>query len=409
MINSIKVVLLRLMFCFIWTVSFAHQPTMTLDLKEAELVNIIQLFSHKLKRNVIISPNVSGSITLHLEHVNAEQAFAAVLASAKLAKWVRGQVWFIAPPADLLLLQKTEFNFQKQIAETSPILQRIWQIKYAKARDIATVLTYDQAGLISKRGYVKADDRTNILYVRDTISKLTAIAELIKRLDIPVQQILIEARIASIDCDFERDLGISYHYLQPFDKKENSSSSIRETASQAVTVAIAKLSGHALLDVRLNALERSGHAELISRPSLFTENQQTARIEAGEEVPYQEISESGGTAVTFKKAVLGLEVTPQILPGGKVLLRLQVSQDRPSNRLVLGVPTISTRKVTTTVLVKAGQTVVLGGIYERNREISKQGIPIISRLPVLGWLFKKQNTRTNKRALFIFVTPKFAD
>ena len=158
--------------------------------------------------------------------------------------------------------------------------------------------------------------------------------------------------------------------------------------------------------MELSALENEGHGELISSPSLFTANQQTAFIESGEEIPYQEISRSGATGVAFKKAVLSLRVTPQVMPGNQVLLQLQINQDKPSNRVVLGVPAIATRQISTHILIKSGQTIVLGGIYEENKENQQQGIPFLCKIPLVGWLFKQQNVTHSKRELLIFVTPK---
>src|SRR5262249_7616242 len=157
------------------------------------------------------------------------------------------------------------------------------------------------------------------------------------------------------------------------------------------------------------ALQNAGHAELISSPSLFTANQQLASIEAGEEVPYQEVSESGGTAIVFKKAVLGLKVTPQVLPGKNILLHLQINQDKPNNKMIHGMPRINTRKMITNFKVKSGQTIVLGGIYETNREDGQSGLPFLSSIPGFGWLFGQENIRRSKRELLIFVTPEIVE
>jgi type IV pilus assembly protein PilQ len=224
---------------------------------------------------------------------------------------------------------------------------------------------------------------------------------------VPVQQILIEARLASVDDDYERELGVHFDLNQGgAEANVGLQTKLPKEQAKSYSLAIAKLADGSLLDVKLTALENAGHAELISSPSLFTANQQTASIEAGEEIPYQQMSDSGGTAVVFKKAVVGLSVTPQILPGNKVLLQLKINQDRPSNKMVLGMPTISTHQMTTSVLVKNGQTIVLGGIYEANKEKGEQGVPLINRVPLLAWLFKQQNIKENKRELLIFVTPK---
>ena len=221
---------------------------------------------------------------------------------------------------------------------------------------------------------------------------------MLRQLDAPAQQITIEARLASVDNDFERELGLDFSV-------RSTSQPDAQTAGR-YSIAVAALPDGSVLDVKLAALENAGHAEIISSPSLFTSNHQSASIEAGEEVPYQEVSESGGTAVVFKKAVLGLKVTPQILPGNHVLLQLQINQDRPSSKMVLGMPVIRTRQINTSVLVKDGKTIVLGGIYETNHEEGQRRLPFLSQVPVLGWFFKEQNTLDTKRELLIFVTPR---
>ncbi|MBV8802089.1 MAG: hypothetical protein JO131_03825 [Gammaproteobacteria bacterium] len=239
-----------------------------------------------------------------------------------------------------------------------------------------------------------------MLYVQDIEDHIQSIDTLIKNLDIPVQQILIEAHLASIDSDYERELGLS------FSSKQQNGDSSKPNESSQYHLAIIPLAKDSFLDVQLAALENEGHGELISSPSLFTANQQTASIESGEEIPYQEISKSGATAVAFKKAVLSLKVTPQIMPGNKILLQLQVNQDKPSNRMILGVPAISTRQISTHILVKSGQTIVLGGVYESNKEKGQQRIPFLGKIPFIGWIFNLQNMAENKRELLIFVTPK---
>jgi len=230
------------------------------------------------------------------------------------------------------------------------------------------------------------------------------IRTVIQRLDVPVQQVLIEVQLASIDSDYERELGVSYQNQQPLSQDQSSSG--YAPFNMHYGLALLKLTDGSLLRMQLSALERAGHGELISSPSLFTANQQTASIESGEEIPYQEISRSGATGVAFKKAVLSLKVTPQIMPGQYVLLQLQVNQDKPSNRIILGVPAITTRQMSTNVLVKSGQTIVLGGIYESDKGHQQQGVPVLNKIPLVGWLFKQQNVTDNKRELLIFVTPK---
>lgn len=397
----------KFIFLLFFTAQLAYAEKLTLELQNTSLPEAIRLIAKFLHISVIVSPSVGGVATINLHEASPLQAFNLLLTSHDLAKWQMGDVWLIAPRSELIKHKQEDVKWQELCDESSPLVTRVWQIKYGKAEDICNLLHGEHSSLISKRGYACVDVRTNIICISDVAPRMADLNRLIRRLDVPVKQILIEARLASVDNDCERELGIIYDVNEKpcEDKGLNPLKSFHHEVGH-YSLAVAKLADGSLLDVKLAALENAGRADLISSPSLFTANQQPASIEAGEEVPYQEVSDSGGTAVTFKKAVLGLKVIPQILPGNKVLLQLQINQDRPSKRLVLGVPTISTRQIMTNVLVRAGQTIVLGGIYECNYEEGQQRIPFISDIPIIGLLFKQQKTRTNKRELLIFVTPK---
>lgn len=382
----------------------------TLEMQNINLPDAIKAIAKLLDMNVVVSSSVRGHAMLNINNINSSQALNALLLSNGLAKSRVENVWLIAPQNEIVKLKQEELKWRELDEETAPLLTRVWQIKYAKASDVAGLLQDEHASFLSKRGKVKVDSRTNRICIQDLASRMENVRRLINHVDVPVQQISIAARLVSVDCDFERELGIHFSVKQ--DQAESNEKITGKSFVQdngRYSVAVAKLADGSLLDMKLIALENAGHAELISNPSLFTSNQQSASIEAGEEVPYQEVSESGGTAIAFKKAVLGLKVTPQILPGKKVLLQLQINQDRPGNKMIQGMPAISTRQIVTNVLVKSGQTIVLGGIYETNTESSYSGLPFLSRIPYFGLLFKQQNRRDKKRELLIFVTPKIID
>lgn len=384
---------------------FAYQPV-TIDLQNTNIADAIRALSKFLDVNIVMSTAINGVVTLHLHHANPRHAFDLLLASQGLAKWQIGNIWFVAPRAELIRRKQEELKWQTVWNDSLPLVTQIWSIKYSKAEEIAHVLQEGRVSLISKRGHIRVDARTNTICVQDISDNMNTIRQLIQRLDAPIPQIVIEARLASVDSDFERELGINFTVKTPLEEEGVPSPKMLTSQMGKYSIAVATLADGSLLDVKLAALENTGHAELISRPSLFTANRQAASIEAGEEIPYQEVSESGGTAVVFKKAVLGLKVTPQVLPGNKVLLQLQINQDRPSNRMVLGMPTIRTRQIITNVLVKNGHTIVLGGIYETNKEEGERRIPFISQMPFIGLLFKQKNTVESKRELLIFVTPR---
>jgi type IV pilus assembly protein PilQ len=373
---------------------YAGDERLTVDLQNANLPDAIRLMAKFLQMNVIISPTVHGAVTLHLHDAHPLDSLNMLLTSQGLAKWSVGNVWFIAPRDELIKRKQDETKWQEIAQDSAPLVTKVWHIRYGKAEEVAKLFQDEHVALLSKRGRVRVDVRTNIICMQDLPQQIGIAQRLIAEIDVPVKQILIEARLVSVDSDFERELGINF------------SVKIGVQDIGRYSLAVAKLADGSLLDVKLAALENAGHARLISSPSLFTANQQSASIEAGEEIPYQEVSESGGTAVVFKKAVLGLKVTPQVLPGNNVLLRMQINQDRPSNKMVQGVPTISTRQIMTNALIKNRQTIVLGGIYERDQEHGEQRLPFVSQIPVIGALFKEAHMRENKRELLIFVTPK---
>lgn len=369
----------------------------TMDLQGVNIRDALQMLAKQLGQSVVVSEAVSGDLLLHINNMSARQAFDLILQSQSLVRLKQGNVWFIVPRRVLIEEEQDEKKQQEMLAETEPLLTRVWLIRYAKAENIAHLIQDGSHSLLSKRGFLQMDPRTNQICVRDIAENLAVIEKMIHQMDIPVQQVRIEARLASVDSDFERELGIHFS-VQP--------DGIAPAEAGHYALAVAKLADGSLLDVQLAALENEGHAELISSPSLFTANQQPASIESGEEIPYQEVSRGGGTGVAFKKAVLSLKVTPQILPNDRVQLQLQVNQDRPSSHVVLGVPAITTREISSNVLARNGQTIVLGGIFESGNENATERVPFLGNIPVLGWLFQSQKKIENKRELLIFITPQ---
>lgn len=402
---------LLIMFCILINVKLYAQPKgLTLELQQVNTADAIRMVAKWLHIDVVISKSVTGTTTLQLQNADPKQAFELLLSSQGLAAWHNGNILYVAPQEELIKQKQADIKWQDVAYESQPLLMESWQIRYARADEIAKIIKSDNNSFLSKRGHIRVDGRTNIICIQDVTDRLAVVHRLIKRLDIPTKQIVIEARLASIDKDMEKELGIDFSVHRDGEKVDGREVVTNPLARKGrYSIAVATLADGSMLDVKLLALENEGCAELISSPSLFTANQEPASIEAGEEVPYQEVSESGGTAVAFKKAVLGLKVTPQILPNNYLLLQLQVNQDRPSTRMVLGVPTISTRQVKTSIIIKAGQTVVLGGIYETSDENSQQRVPFLNKIPLVGELFKQTLSRKRKRELLIFVTPRIVD
>jgi type IV pilus assembly protein PilQ len=374
-------------FCIFFCISAYANQTISLDLENVQLSRAIEMLAQYTQQNVIVSPAIHDVVSLHLKNIALEDALSTLLLAHELQKWQVNGAWFIGTEKEMLKHNEDLLKNKKFHDETDLLYTQVWQIHYAKVADVQNLIANSKNSILSKRGFVSFDVRTNILYVHDTKEHLQDVSYLIKRLDIPVQQILIEVHLASVDSDYERTLGVNF-------------------SSSESGLAIARLKNNILLNVQLAALEKEGHGEVLSNPSLFTANLEAASIESGEEIPYQEISKSGASGVAFKKAVLSLEVLPQIMPGKQILLQIKVNQDKPNKRIVLGVPSITTRQMHTNIRVKSGQTIVLGGIYESNKEQDLQGIPFLGKIPLVGWLFHQQNVTNTKRELLIFVTPK---
>jgi type IV pilus assembly protein PilQ len=316
-----------------------------------------------------------------------------------------------------------------------PLHSELIQINYGKAAGIEALLRGSGQSVLSNRGTVSVDERTNTLWVQDTLEKLAEIKRLVKRLDIPVRQVLIEAKIVNIDEKYAKELGIRWGVSIPQDSISGTLEGAGELANDttinkvnvakrlnidlpavgvgaaggaaSIGVALAKLGKGVLLDLELSALQTTGDAKIIASPRLITANQKDAIIESGEEIPYQEAASSGATAVTFKKAVLSLKVTPQITPDNRVILSLKVNQDKPGPDAGLGVPSIDTREIQTQVLVNDGQTIVLGGIFQKAISNTIERVPFLSDIPVIGHLLFQHTVRaTRQTELLIFVTPK---
>lgn len=317
-------------------------------------------------------------------------------------------------------------------AESRPLGFELLRINYAKATDIAILLKDEHASLLSKRGALRVDVRTNTLWVQDSKARRATIRKLVKQLDVPVKQVLIEARIVDVTKEFSRDLGISWglrrpmvptnsqpnvtmmadglaaEQARPLADRLNIDLAAAPSLAEAATLgfALATLGPGVILDLELSAMESEGRGEVIARPRLITMNQQPALIESGEEIPYQEGTSSGATVVAFKKAVLSLKVTPHISPDANIRLDLQINQDTPSLKKINGVPSIYTKEVQTSVFVKDGQTIVLGGIYKQEKDSSVNRLPWLGRLPLVKALFRNQSRMRRDEELLIFITPR---
>ena len=433
---------------------------LSLNFQDIEIRAVLQLIADFTGLNLVASDTVQGRVTLRLKNVPWDQALDIILKARGLGMRQAGNVMMVAPQEEIAAREKLELESQKQVEDLAPLRTEFVQINYAKASELATLIRTDTNNLLSNRGNVSIDERTNTLIIQDVSSSLEAIRNMVSKLDIPVRQVLIESRIVNADESFTKDLGVKFGlskqsgrtYEGPKDGTCNDPGAVGTSpgctantqtrvggtlpggfdgttdafrnigidvggadgmlvnlpvpgATSAIGLAIGKI-GSFLLQLELSALLAEGRGEEIASPRVITANQKAASIESGLEIPYQQATSSGATSVSFKKAVLSLQVTPQITPDNRVLLDLKVNQDTRGAPDVLGVPPINTRTITTQVLVNDGETVVLGGIYNQVDRSSTDRTPFFGDLPMVGFLFKKNRVEKSRTELLIFVTPK---
>jgi len=404
----------------------------TLNFQNIKVRAVLQLLADFTGLNIVVSDKVQGAITLRLKRVPWDQALDIILKTQGLAKRNIGSVILIAPNKEIMAREAAELKANQQVTELEPLHADLLRVKYAKAVDLAKIITHKENPVLSKRGSVTVDERTNSLYIQDTAKSLMRIRDLLQKLDIPVRQVLIEARVVTVDKNVEEELGVRFgltrakhvsgtlagandlvnnippEEVTPFTNRLNVDLPAVSVNNNVATlgIALARLGHGILLDLELSALESEGFGEVIASPRLITANQQSATIESGEEIPYQEATSSGATSVAFKKAVLSLQVTPQITPDNKIILALKVNQDRPSVQRFNDVPAIITKEIDTNVLVENGQTIVLGGIYMQTKNSDIARVPFLGSLPLVGGLFRNTSIQNKREELLIFVTPK---
>ena len=406
---------------------------LSLNFQDIEVRAVLQLLADFTGLNIVASDTVTGNVTLRLKNVPWDQALDIVLKSKGLGMRQSGNVLMVAPQEEIAAREKLELEAQQQLAELAPLRTEFVQINYARAADIAALLKKEGNNLLSERGDVSVDERTNTLLIQETADKLAEIRKLVATLDIAVRQVLIESRIVIANQDFSKELGVKFGYSQnsldtdnvgvavggkrPGDNEfpvntafhtDNMENFIvnlpASPQSAALGLAIGKI-GSWLLQLELSALQAESRGEVISTPQVITADQKEAVIEQGVEIPYQQATSSGATAVTFKKAVLSLRVTPHITPDDRISMRLAVNKDA-IGEVFEGVPSINTQNVATEVLVENCETVVLGGVYQQENNKDVDRVPFFGDIPGFGTLFRRTASLSTKNELLIFVTPK---
>jgi type IV pilus assembly protein PilQ len=414
----------------------------SLNFQDIEIRAVLQLIADFTELNLVASDTVRGRITLRLQNVPWDQALELVLKTKGLDKRQIGNVLMVAPAAEIAERERQQIEANKQIAELAPLVSEFVRIRYANAANIVNLFSAgseEGGSLISGRGSVVVEPRTNSLIITETAPKLAEIRSLIELVDIPIRQVMIEARIVIAQSDATKNLGIEWGgaYLNN-DNGDISSisgntenvvslneSAINGTQPQVdypgallVDLGVTRNSGFAVgftsgdlfLTAELSALESAGQGEVVSQPKVITGDKQAASIKSGTEIPYQESSASGETTVTFKDAVLALDVTPNITPDDRIMLELQVNQDSVGELVPSGqggfIPSIDTTQLNTQVLVGNGETVVLGGVFKTEDIESVNKVPFFGDLPYIGAFFRNTSTNSTKTETLIFITPR---
>jgi type IV pilus assembly protein PilQ len=428
---------------------------LSLTFQDIETRAVLQLIADFSNLNIVVSDTVQGSVTLRLQNVPWDQALDIVMTTKGLDMRRNGNVIIVAPAEEIAAREQADLTAQKALQTLEPLHSEFIQVNYAKAGELADLIRGSSTGggggnrLISERGSVAIDIRTNTLLVQDTASSLANIRRLVTTLDIPVRQVQIETRVVIVNDDYSRELGVRFGATVANDQPNNGlisftgdgagsdtivNSAINNinaggsplpvtippianrygvnlpVANPAGSFALAILDSSYLVDLELSALQAEGAGRIVSTPRVVATNQRQAIIEQGVEIPYQEASSSGATTTQFKKAVLSLTVLPQITPDDKIIMDLAVTKDSVGEVVPSAtggfVPSIDTRQVTSTVVVTDGETVVLGGIYETEIRDTFTKVPVLGDIPGLGYLFRSRNNVNNNAELLIFVTPK---
>ena len=416
---------------------------LSLNFQNVEVRRLLQVIGEFTGMNIVVSDSVGGNITLILKDVPWDQALDIILQQKGLDMRKNGNVILIAPREEIATKEKLEYESKVQIGDLEPLRTESFQMNYIKGADVKKLLTDSKQTLLSKRGSALLDDRSNILFVQDTPSRLEDVRAMIAKIDIPVRQVMIEARIVEAGDTFAKNLGVRLGTGAVTSKSEKDSvtGAISTTYTKetdlgwinmgsntgglgAVNLPATPRSGSAAnyaftlfnssmtkyLDIEISALESDGKGKVISSPRVMTANQVEAIIEQGVEIPYQQATSSGATSISFRKANLSLKVKPQITPDGKVTMTLDVNKDTPNTSLSTGSGVaIDTKHVKTEVLVDNGGTVVIGGIYTQKKSDTTYRVPFFGDLPYIGWLFKNREWVDDKTELLVFITPKIVN
>ncbi len=410
--------------------NFSGEP-ISLDFQDVPVRQVLQIIAQVNKFNLVTTDTVTGNVTISLSGVPWDQALDMILKIKGLDKRLEGNILLIAPTEELTARETQQLQSKQQVAELAPLVSTNFQINYAKATELANILKSTENSILTPRGSVTVDDRTNTLLLRDTQTSIDEAMLLVKALDIPIKQVLIESRMVTVRDNASESLGVQWGISSSMNNGGISGSiagadSISSGSVPAITdrlnvalpvtspagrigVQIARLLDGTIIDLELSALESENKGEIIASPRITVANQHEAYIEQGTEIPYVQSTSSGATSVEFKKAVLSMRVIPHITPDNRIILDLVVTQDTRGDTVSTSTGpavAIDTQEISTQVLVENGETIVLGGIFQQASTDDTSKVPLLGDLPLVGNLFKNTSERIEKRELLIFVTPK---
>ncbi|WP_163028713.1 type IV pilus secretin PilQ, partial [Pseudomonas viridiflava] len=403
---------------------------LSLNFQDIDVRSVLQLIADFTNLNLVASDTVQGGITLRLQNVPWDQALDLVLKTKGLDKRKVGSVLLVAPADEIAARERQELESLKQIAELAPLRRELLQVNYAKAADIAKLFqsVTSAESKADERGSITVDERTNNIIAYQTQDRLDELRRIVSQLDIPVRQVMIEARIVEANVDYDKQIGARWGGRTDRSRKwsvgglDDNGDEAGNTGNDLTAnipfvdlgapdatagVGIGFLTNNALLDLELSAMEKTGNGEIVSQPKVVTSDKETAKILKGTEIPYQESSSSGATTVSFKEASLSLEVTPQITPDNRIIMEVKVTKDEPDYlNAVLGVPPIKKNEVNAKVLISDGETIVIGGVFSNTQSKVVEKVPFLGDVPYLGRLFRRDVVAEAKSELLVFLTPR---
>ncbi len=411
----------------------------SLDFQDVEVRTILQILAKESGTNIVASDSVNGKMTLTLKDVPWDQALDLVMQARNLDMRRQGNIINVAPRDELLAKDKSTLQAQKEIEELGPLYSQTFQLKYKNVEEFRKILRIDDGGsgsgsgnnrntLLSSRGSALIDPATNTLIITDNHTVIQKFQKLIEELDVATRQVMVEARIVEAEDGFSRDIGVKFGY-QGVDGRNSWGSTLSNTGYNSTTgftntpnvnlpvssatssIALVRSLASGALGLELSAMQEQNKGKIISNPRVLTQDRKEAVIESGQEIPYEEATSSGATSITFKKAVLGLTVTPNITPDGQVIMDVKINKDNPITCTTGGIETlcISTRNLQTQAMVEDGGTLIVGGIYEEQNSSVVNKVPLLGDIPVVGNLFKSRARSETRRELLIFITPRIMD